>query len=315
MTRTASRDSRGWWETAAAALRGVLPDRIAHPRAARLGFRVTRHGDTIQIRQRDRAVRIAARHAMYQADVCTHFDAYWGAVEPTVVDGVHIVDYSAPKLHTYRETGLSFWLSAMAEEPIALRAYFDDYTPAAGELVFDLGANCGVSTHYLAQAVGPTGRVVAFEPDPDNFTLLERNVALHGLTNVVPVRKAIGARTERRAFNTEGALGSGFTDVVPRGAGGARAMVDVISFADACEFAGSVPSFVKMDVEGAEVEIVDALPEFLRGRRIHFVVDTNHHVGGTVTGPAVERAFSRAGYRAWTSDRFGLATTWAAPPA
>lgn len=50
-----------------------------------------------------------------------------------------------------------------------------------GATFVDLGANLGYYTVLAGLRVGPRGRVFAFEPDPDNFALLERNLADNGL--------------------------------------------------------------------------------------------------------------------------------------
>ncbi len=54
-----------------------------------------------------------------------------------------------------------------------------------GDVVVDVGANIGWHTLALARAVGPGGRVYAFEPASDTFALLQKNVEANGLENVV----------------------------------------------------------------------------------------------------------------------------------
>ena len=53
-----------------------------------------------------------------------------------------------------------------------------------GDTVVDIGANIGYYTLLLSHLVGPTGRVIAFEPDPLNYELLSYNVAQNGCANV-----------------------------------------------------------------------------------------------------------------------------------
>ena len=54
-----------------------------------------------------------------------------------------------------------------------------------GMTVLDVGAHVGYHTCHAAQLVGPTGLVLAFEPEPRNYELLLANVWRNGLTNVV----------------------------------------------------------------------------------------------------------------------------------
>lgn len=61
-----------------------------------------------------------------------------------------------------------------------------------GDLVLDVGANIGAHTVFLAQAVGPTGAVIAFEPQRLMFQTLCANVALNSLVNVHCQQAAVG---------------------------------------------------------------------------------------------------------------------------
>lgn len=60
-----------------------------------------------------------------------------------------------------------------------------------GDVVVDAGANIGYYTLLLARLVGPEGKVIAIEPDPDNFALLKKNVEVNGYHNVELHQKAV----------------------------------------------------------------------------------------------------------------------------
>ena len=64
-----------------------------------------------------------------------------------------------------------------------------------GDVVLDIGANIGYYTLIFARLVGEEGKVFAFEPDPENFALLKKNVEINGYHNVVLVQKAISNKT------------------------------------------------------------------------------------------------------------------------
>src|ERR1035437_3567146 len=65
-------------------------------------------------------------------------------------------------------------------------------TVKPGDTVIDVGANVGALTVAMAKLVGPNGRVIAFEPQPETAALLERNAAQNGLDNVEIHRCATG---------------------------------------------------------------------------------------------------------------------------
>ena len=63
-----------------------------------------------------------------------------------------------------------------------------------GDFVLDVGANIGFYTVLFSEWVGKEGKVFAFEPDPDNFKLLKKNISANGCKNVIAVQKAVSDR-------------------------------------------------------------------------------------------------------------------------
>ena len=74
-----------------------------------------------------------------------------------------------------------------------------------GDTVVDVGANLGWYSVVGARAVGPGGRVLAFEPIPENFRLLNANVARNGMQDrVLAFSCALFERDERLEFELSG---------------------------------------------------------------------------------------------------------------
>lgn len=61
-----------------------------------------------------------------------------------------------------------------------------------GDFVVDVGAHIGYFTLLMAALVGPLGRVLAFEPNPENYQRLLGHLAANGLQNVTPFQMAVG---------------------------------------------------------------------------------------------------------------------------
>src|SRR5579864_4180335 len=64
-----------------------------------------------------------------------------------------------------------------------------------GDTVFDVGANVGFYTLIAARGVGPTGRIVSFEPSPGNLQGLRDNIFANSFENVEIVTKAVSSAT------------------------------------------------------------------------------------------------------------------------
>lgn len=73
-----------------------------------------------------------------------------------------------------------------------------------GDVAVDVGANIGFFCILFATLVGPRGKVVAFEPLPENVSILTRNTGLNNLTNVTIVPAACGESCQQSAMQVGG---------------------------------------------------------------------------------------------------------------
>ena len=63
-----------------------------------------------------------------------------------------------------------------------------------GDIVIDVGANIGYYTLIFAQLVGKSGKVFAFEPEPKNFEILKKNIAINNYDNVIVEQKIVSEK-------------------------------------------------------------------------------------------------------------------------
>ena len=278
----------------------------------RNGCWLHREGETFVLKRGVRQIRISRQHLLFSIDTARHFDTYFSQVIPEQKGSQLEANYSERRLHTLAN-GLQFELTSMPEETSAFDAYFRFHRPETGDVVFDIGAYCGIFTFALSQAVGPQGKVIAFEPDPLNFASLRRNIARHQLSNVTLTQVAVSDNNGVAAFNSDGSLGSALTLSLSRPPTQETIEVRTITFESACAEFG-VPSFVKIDAEGAEIEILSGAKTFIQSHPIHFVLDTNHMRDGLMTRTAVEELLKSCGYKVTSDlDSDGFMTTWASP--
>ncbi len=126
----------------------------------------------------------------------------------------------------------------------------------SGDIVLDIGAHIGYYTLLAAKLVGDNGKVYAFEPDPNNFECLKKNVEQNDYKNVVCVNKAVSDKTGKtELFFSEETDNS---QIVNPQDGTKSIVVDVISLDDFFDKDQHV-DFIKIDIEGSEGKALDGM--------------------------------------------------------
>lgn len=127
-----------------------------------------------------------------------------------------------------------------------------------GMVAFDVGANVGFFTLLASRIVGASGSVVSFEPLSENLGALRRHIAINGVTNVKVVAAAVSDSCghERFAVAPDPAMGSLSED--------GPVVVATVALDDLVH-RGEIPApgFLKIDVEGAELRVLEGAREVL----------------------------------------------------
>lgn len=136
-----------------------------------------------------------------------------------------------------------------------------------GDVVVDIGANIGWHTVVCGLTIGPSGRVICFEPDAANADLLERNVALNHLDNVRVFRCALSETTGTVQFNRSADnMGDHRIDPVTRGSDSTRVPTDTLDRMVAAEGLDlGKARIVKIDTQGAELMVFRGARQTLTG--------------------------------------------------
>lgn len=129
-----------------------------------------------------------------------------------------------------------------------------------GDHVIDAGANVGVYSLLLASLVGPTGRVLAFEPDPKTADRLRENAEINHATNIT-VRQAAISDTRGTAEFTQGE-DTGNTLYRLKTFDRPPQTVEVTTFDS--EIAQGAYQLCKMDIEGAELAALHGAANLLQ---------------------------------------------------
>jgi len=139
----------------------------------------------------------------------------------------------------------------------SLQVYDGLSRPAMGCVVFDVGAHIGLFTLKASKLVGKTGLIFAIEPHPANYSLLRRNIALNSLTNVRAINAAAGAKRGRTKLYVSKSDPAGHSTVtMPDPLCKQCIEVPLLTLDDLGKDVDSERIFIKMDCEGAELEVL-----------------------------------------------------------
>lgn len=120
-----------------------------------------------------------------------------------------------------------------------------------GMVAFDVGAHVGYYTLLSSVLVGENGKVVAFEPLPENIDYLKRHIELNRLINVHIVEAAVADSVTSMSFNIAPSRSMGY--LTEEG----TLQVDVVSLDDwISQNNYPIPQAIKIDVEGAEARVL-----------------------------------------------------------
>jgi FkbM family methyltransferase len=133
-----------------------------------------------------------------------------------------------------------------------------------------VGANVGFYSLLLGRLVSPSGTVLAFEPDPANYAWLRHNISLNPSLSITAKRMALGKRDGYGSMvhlrsSTQGkVLYSEEVDTAadPQTLIPVRRLDELVS-------SGALPppDLIKIDVEGAELDVVEGMQVLLRTKR------------------------------------------------
>ncbi|MDD5428145.1 MAG: FkbM family methyltransferase [Candidatus Omnitrophica bacterium] len=189
----------------------------------------------------------------------------------------------------------------------SLPGYIAKNTIRRGGIIIDCGAYIGEFTLYAAKAVGENGKVIAFEPDPDAYEKLSANISLNNLKNVILIKKGVWSKTDKMKFVGGTQSGNLFADKLNDNT--ISYEVIVTSLDDELGDLGIIKvDFIKMDIEGAEIEALKGARKILAENNTHLAIASYHSINGQKTYMEIEKILKSFGYKSETGYPSHLTT-------
>lgn len=162
---------------------------------------------------------------------------------------------------------------------------------ADNKIILDCGANMGLSVLYFSLNY-PNHQIIAFEPDETIFDILQENVRTFNLPNVTLHRKAVWKEEAELTFHSDGGMG-GSVDHVYQVTDQVITKVSAIPLAD---FLTEKVDFLKIDIEGAEYEVIQSCQNLL-GNASHIFFEYHNDIHKPQTLHTLLAMIEAAGFR------------------
>jgi FkbM family methyltransferase len=148
-------------------------------------------------------------------------------------------------------------------------------SPEPGQIFIDIGAHVGWYTLRAARAVGPTGLVIAFEPDPVNRHQLEKNLSLNQVSNCEVVSLAAWSRSGQvRWCSAQEPVWHRIDEREGSGVIEATRVDDLVARRSLQRV-----DWIKMDIEGGEVEALKGAADTLDRFRPALFIEVHGTLG------------------------------------
>lgn len=179
-----------------------------------------------------------------------------------------------------------------------------------GDTVFDIGANFGLFTKFLSQVAGETGRVFAFEPGPQMFDVLSRNVSRSCFANVHLHQTALSDRRGELNFyiprRSDGTLNF-YEATLEKSLSGDRCesfAVETVPLDSFVESQGiERVDFIKCDVEGHEIDVLEGAKNTIREHSPVIFLEVNAPLDDDGHGALVRERIEAIGYDIYFFER------------
>lgn len=174
--------------------------------------------------------------------------------------------------------------------------YEEFYNVGNDDTVIDAGAHHGYLSIYFSKKLNKNGQVFSFEPDGKNIEVMKYNMGLNsGVEERITIlNELMWDKEEQIPFNEEGTVASSVHYIPENAKTVLKDTISIDHFVD--KYNLTKLDFVKMDIEGAEIEALDGAVKTIERFKPNFAIASYHIVNDEPTYIKVEAFFKKIGY-------------------
>lgn len=154
------------------------------------------------------------------------------------------------------------------KEPLNLEFKFIKTLTKPGDIVFECGTHHGLTAMLLSKWVGETGKVISFEINQKNAQIALKNLELNQIDNVIIEQKGLGSIEGKSKIFDKSNSSVAPSNVISlawfKNFIYGTSEAEIISLDSYSRTQGIKPTFLKIDVEGYESEVLKGATEILQ---------------------------------------------------
>ncbi len=164
------------------------------------------------------------------------------------------------------------------------------------DVILDAGANCGHLSIFFSKLVGKDGLVYAFEPDKFNIERINKNIELNAtLADNIRIEELLLWNENKWVnFYEAGTVGSSAVWIPDAAQCVQKEAIRIDDWVQKNNI--KKLDFIKMDIEGAEIEALDGCMQIIENLKPNFAIASYHIVDGEATYIKVEKFFQKMNY-------------------
>lgn len=164
-----------------------------------------------------------------------------------------------------------------------------------GEVVIDIGCYCGTQTVFYSELVGKNGLVLGFEPDSISFDSLNKNIGQSfNKQNIIIQQIGIYNFDGEISFTGNGSMGS-MIQIGDTKSNNDKIKVKTLETI-ANEFKLQRCDFIKMDIEGSEIEVLQSSKSFINKFKPKFIIEP-HFINDKLNTDIIVSIFNTINYK------------------
>jgi len=186
-------------------------------------------------------------------------------------------------------------------EQFVQNIYEREYHLQKGDVAIDVGAGFGINAIIYSKEVGDQGRIISIEPAEDNLMCLKKNIELNKLRNVTVIQKGLWSKKDRLRFYL---TSPGSHSLVTHKDSAIQITEIEVDTLDNIlgELGVNRVNFIKMDIEGAEIQTLQGMEETLRNNDVKLAIASYHKVNGQPTYKTIIPMMREMGFNSHFKD-------------